>query len=250
LTCYSSLRYEFTIAVAENAVDNGVSLRLRRQVTSILPDDGGGDTLTVHMDHWEPAAYLENMPAASTALRPSSSSPPLRSSALRRIIIAAAAAVALAVIAVSLSHVFAGIPFLLPFVSRAQAAACSFLVAFSFVAVFFDGPASLSHMRLKNSRDASVAAATPGSNADAVKLAKAATFSVGVGSECVDVADMAMGGSGFKNAVSGRVVEKESVKTRWWSLSADSHVPLFTYRQVHRELRWWLQCSHRSHGRR
>lgn len=44
--------YEFTIAVAENAVDNGVELRIRRVVTGIEEDDSGDFIVTAK--HWEP----------------------------------------------------------------------------------------------------------------------------------------------------------------------------------------------------
>lgn len=49
--------YEYTIALCENAVDNGVELRIRREVRAIAKDEDGGFTLTVN--HWEPAAYLD-----------------------------------------------------------------------------------------------------------------------------------------------------------------------------------------------
>lgn len=48
--------YEFAIALAENAVDNGVELRIRRQVTEILQTDNG---FTVKVQHWEPEEYLK-----------------------------------------------------------------------------------------------------------------------------------------------------------------------------------------------
>ena len=44
--------YEFTIAVAENAVDNGVELRIRRVVTGIDKDEDGSFLITAK--HWEP----------------------------------------------------------------------------------------------------------------------------------------------------------------------------------------------------
>jgi len=52
--------YEYTIALAENACDNGVEVRTRRQVVAIAqpdkaPTDGGHFTITVK--HWEPPEY-------------------------------------------------------------------------------------------------------------------------------------------------------------------------------------------------
>jgi hypothetical protein len=44
------------IALAENAVDNGVELRIRRQVTGITASPSG---MEVKIRHWEPKEYLE-----------------------------------------------------------------------------------------------------------------------------------------------------------------------------------------------
>ena len=51
--------YEYTIALAENAVDNGVELRIRRHVTNVqkLKDNGNGK-MKVKMDYWEPKSYV------------------------------------------------------------------------------------------------------------------------------------------------------------------------------------------------
>lgn len=49
--------YEFAIALAENAVDNGIELRIRRQVTEIQQTDKG---FTVKVQHWEPEHYLKS----------------------------------------------------------------------------------------------------------------------------------------------------------------------------------------------
>jgi FAD dependent oxidoreductase len=50
--------YEFAIALAENAVDNGVELRIRSIVTKI---DYANETFTLSMDHWEPHEYINAM---------------------------------------------------------------------------------------------------------------------------------------------------------------------------------------------
>ena len=52
--------YEYAIALAENAVDNGVELRIRRQVSDITEGEDGLYNVTA--DHWEPAEYAEVMP--------------------------------------------------------------------------------------------------------------------------------------------------------------------------------------------
>lgn len=48
--------YEFAIALCENAVDNGVELRIRREVTDISKK---GDLFEVDIRHWEPKAYVD-----------------------------------------------------------------------------------------------------------------------------------------------------------------------------------------------
>ncbi len=49
--------YEYTIALAENAVDNGVELRIRRKVTSIEQQGGKDGDFIIKADHWEPENY-------------------------------------------------------------------------------------------------------------------------------------------------------------------------------------------------
>ncbi|KAL7431488.1 hypothetical protein ACHAXM_002729 [Skeletonema potamos] len=49
--------YEFAIALAENAVDNGVELRIRREVTAIARRGDG--CFEVEMGHWEPQGYVD-----------------------------------------------------------------------------------------------------------------------------------------------------------------------------------------------
>lgn len=48
--------YEYAIALAENAVDNGVELRIRREVTDITKK---GELFEVDVRHWEPKAYVD-----------------------------------------------------------------------------------------------------------------------------------------------------------------------------------------------
>ena len=55
--------YEYTVALAENAVDNGVELRIRREVVSIAVLNGGGEAsdFEVTCKYWEPAVYANAM---------------------------------------------------------------------------------------------------------------------------------------------------------------------------------------------
>jgi len=49
--------YEYNIALAENAADNGVEVRIRRMVTSIGKGEDG--LFTIEADHWEPQQYVD-----------------------------------------------------------------------------------------------------------------------------------------------------------------------------------------------
>ena len=56
--------YEFTIALAENAVDNGVELRIRRQVQDIKVLDSGSDPIhnfEVRAEYWESESYVQQV---------------------------------------------------------------------------------------------------------------------------------------------------------------------------------------------
>ncbi|KAL7551644.1 hypothetical protein ACHAWF_014831 [Thalassiosira exigua] len=48
--------YEFAIALTENAVDNGVELRVRREVTDVQKKNG---LFEVDVRHWEPKSYVD-----------------------------------------------------------------------------------------------------------------------------------------------------------------------------------------------
>ena len=50
--------YEYNIALAENAADNGVEVRIRRMVQSISKEADG--LFSVRVDHWEPSAYVDS----------------------------------------------------------------------------------------------------------------------------------------------------------------------------------------------
>jgi len=54
--------YEYTIALAENAADNGVEVRIRRMVTGIGKAADG--SFEVAVDHWEPESYLAELAGA------------------------------------------------------------------------------------------------------------------------------------------------------------------------------------------
>lgn len=62
---------EFAIALAENAVDNGIELRIRREVQSITHDKDAS-VFTAQVRHWEPEAYVKSISNPSSASSSSS----------------------------------------------------------------------------------------------------------------------------------------------------------------------------------
>eukprot|EP00957_Ditylum_brightwellii_P022618 1706043-Ditylum_brightwellii.AAC.1 len=55
--------YEYAIALAENAVDNGVELRIRREVTSVTKIESGdtnASNFEITLRHWEPKHYIDS----------------------------------------------------------------------------------------------------------------------------------------------------------------------------------------------
>eukprot|EP00927_Polykrikos_kofoidii_P053540 TRINITY_DN4814_c0_g1_i1.p1 TRINITY_DN4814_c0_g1~~TRINITY_DN4814_c0_g1_i1.p1 ORF type:complete len:690 (-),score=97.52 TRINITY_DN4814_c0_g1_i1:112-2061(-) len=61
----SLIPYEYAIALAENAADNGVEVRIRREVEAITPTELGFD---VQVRHWEPSAYVSKNVGVGPAL--------------------------------------------------------------------------------------------------------------------------------------------------------------------------------------
>ena len=60
--------YEYTIALAENAADNGVEFRIRREVTAIRSDQvgDGNAKFAVTARHWEPQEHASSSSPLST----------------------------------------------------------------------------------------------------------------------------------------------------------------------------------------
>ena len=62
--------YEYAIALAENAVDNGVEIRIRREVVDIQIDEAGEKKgFTLKVKHWEPEAAAKRIFAPSRGLQ-------------------------------------------------------------------------------------------------------------------------------------------------------------------------------------
>merc|ERR1711871_1068585 len=62
--------YEYAIALAENAVDNGVEIRIRRKVVDIkIENSGNGKGFTLKVKHWEPEAAAKRIFAKARGLQ-------------------------------------------------------------------------------------------------------------------------------------------------------------------------------------
>lgn len=54
--------------MAENAVDNGVQLRIRREVKNIEKDNDGEEKWKITVRHWEPEEYLKSISNQNTTI--------------------------------------------------------------------------------------------------------------------------------------------------------------------------------------
>lgn len=175
--------YEYAIALAENAVDNGVELRVRREVRAI--DKLDDNSFVVHADYWEPKRYVENVLSKDPdeARGPSN---------------------VLLVVAVALAAAGCGIrcylnpsvlqPFDLRTLSIGVFIASVFCVA--------------AHLYLSANSD--------GRSRKYTKVEATLTPpSVGSGGRAVSVDEMRVGGSGSCSVNDGEVIAKESYRTKF-----------------------------------
>lgn len=200
--------YEYTIAMAENAVDNGVELRIRRivkAITSVKNDtDGGGvkggndnGLFELTVDRWETDAYLnacgEKSPSASSFLNSYAG-----------------------VISWTISVVLGGI-----------AAACFVNLAADMLWVENKGKHDANDLfRARIGVGMGVAGLVNTvlmlifnswipSGAVNYDPSKPAPKSVGSGGRQINIEEMKIGGSGSYSAVGGRVVETETIRARY-----------------------------------
>lgn len=180
--------YEYAIALAENAVDNGVELRVRREVTAIYKCEDG--SFVVHADHWEPQQYVESV--LDDKARGHSYS------------------LSISIFLVATAVGIVSKYFLLPsekkngvyaplgsgdvFVTSELAVTVAGVLALLILTVF--------SYRAARARSSGASIATT-------------LLPVGAGGRAVTVDEMRVGGSGSCTANKGRVVDKESFKTRF-----------------------------------
>jgi len=183
--------YEFAIALAENAVDNGVELKIRREVTDIARK---GEIFEVDVRHWEPRSYVD---AREKMGKTADGSEPAAAGSGSLIF-------KLGVGASSLGVMWKGITMAL------DANVAEDVRNQSLVATIFVGIVTLI-LLLKPS------SGTKKQGPTVLKdIVDKCSPPVGSGKDGkVEVADMFTGGSGSWNAVKGVTVGRENVKTRY-----------------------------------
>jgi L-2-hydroxyglutarate oxidase LhgO len=173
--------YEYTIALAENAVDNGVELRIRRQVESISKPDGDDGLYEISVRHWEPQDYLDSMLVAS---------------------VLPFATFSVAILGVGLWYtgevIASHVDLQLDQVH---------MIGSAFLAVFFGA--------IIKGLSVSPAAGIEIAIKDFVKAVASAGDSVGEGGSKVTVDEMKYGGSGSSTAMKGATVEIETVRCKY-----------------------------------
>ena len=178
--------YEFAIALCENAADNGVEFRTRRQVTDIKTSPNGDcETLfEIKARHWEPKSYIDSQKAKGGPLKP----------------------FAMACLLAS-STVFSGMGVYMALDDnlndgiRKQALVASLVLM---------GSAFVTFLQYLTSRPKVVTVNEP-----AEQVAKRSSPPVGSGGSKIEVEDMFYGGSGWENAVNGETFEVETVTARY-----------------------------------
>lgn len=187
--------YEYAIALAENAVDNGVELRIRREVTGI---NKNGEMFVVDVRRWEPKSYVEAREKMGKSARGDDDEVKNSSGGISRVLFRT-------IIAISSSSVMIkGMIMMMDkdaeFSVRMQSAIAT-LVVFAASAMLLLGSASSSK------------ANKPVALKDLVDKCPPLN---GKGDEGkVQVTDMFTGGSGSWNAVKGVTVGRETVTTRY-----------------------------------
>jgi L-2-hydroxyglutarate oxidase LhgO len=171
--------YEYTIAVAENAVDNGVELRIRRVVTSIKNDISTNGFFEIKARHWEPTHYVDAMESKVKSTS---------SNTIFNIL------VPINVLGISILTKYAPILSEMYKINTINALIYGIASIFSISIVIlllikqFDGKKNISN--------------TPSS-------------SVGGGGRKVSVAEMMLGGSGSETAMNGVTIENETFKSKF-----------------------------------
>ena len=196
--------YEFAIALVENAVDNGVELRIRREVSAI---QRVGELFHVTAKHWEPKSYLEStslvdvVASSSSPLTPSEKSKKQHRNT-RNVLNAPTVGVVGGLVSALIKFNLIVIP---------NGSTTQYVIVGVLLTVFI--LLSLSVILPFVSKDGAEGGdSSNGSQKESVDKAPAP---VGSGGSKVSVDDMRVGGSGSCKAMNGVVVEQETFKATY-----------------------------------
>lgn len=181
--------YEFAIALCENAVDNGVEIRIRREVTNITKS---GEIFEIDARHWEPSDYIQ---AREKQGKSADGSEVARAGGLPGTVRAGIAVSSLSVVIKGLQMAMDA---KIDAEVRLQSAAATIFVVLltAFMLLKPHGGKRRGPTDLKD-------------------LVSKLSAPVGGGGDKVQVEDMKTGGSGSWNAVKGVTVGREIVKARY-----------------------------------
>jgi len=194
--------YEYAIALAENAVDNGVELRIRREVKAISIKDkdndqsesgngngNGNGMYKVHIRHWEPKPYADMMQKEKQGMN-------FKNNLFAVISITTLIMITMGVYMMNDPS--------LPAETRQQA---SYVTAFlSLIAGTYSYAKTTTFFSNKGKSNASK---------DIKELTDKASAPQGNGGTKVEVQDMFTGGSGSWKAVKGVTVEEETIEAAY-----------------------------------
>jgi L-2-hydroxyglutarate oxidase LhgO len=185
--------YEYTIACIENAVDNGVELRIRRTVQGIIQNEDG---FTLTVNHWEPEVFLSVM-----------NKKPLYIQFIISLVVVGGIAFKLDTV---LPMLIQAIPQIAVFSLGENTNTVAYIILSLIIAISF-------HLFI-------MSAAPPSANADLNNATiKRATLPEGVGGRAITVDEMKVGGTGSSSAMNGKTVETETIRTRYIVNAAGSY---------------------------
>ena len=184
--------YEYTIALAENAVDNGVELRIRREVKAI-EDTAGMFTVTAR--YWEPSVYASAMGLGEEG---GASQTSIRLLTAFTIFVSALSLCMQQIHALE-AALAAYTPWLLPLLSAHLPVPTHDFLLHALAAVACSLPAALVYMLQAPNRKAFSKALPP----------------VGSGGRIVNVDEMRYGGSGSSSMMEGVTVATEQYRARF-----------------------------------
>lgn len=186
--------YEYAIALAENAVDNGVELRIRREVQAIKEPASDAENWELTVRHWEPAEYIKSSKNQKIG------------GFKKYMTIPSVAVFVITSIALGCLYAFSE-DYILDAESKVAAA--------TILGVFLGGSVMTTVMLQFFGGLVNVAIPNHKDFGDMKKMVERAGRAIGLGGIPVNLSDMLIGGSGSSGVQQGVTVETEKVRARF-----------------------------------